>query len=93
MAFCEWILREGQAETRRRNAPRQMELVHENARSVLRNAPENLFYRAVKTKVYIPRQIGKLLWSKRDYARLYPLHALYTCRGRIQKRDIQMRTR
>lgn len=54
------VRRKRQKKTRRRNAPHQMELVHENARSVLRNASENLFYRAVKTKVYIPRQIGKL---------------------------------
>jgi len=31
---------------------------------VLRNAPENLFYRAVKTKVYVPRQMGKLCPTK-----------------------------
>lgn len=50
--------RERQEEVR--NAPRQMKFVHENARSVPRNAPENLFYRVVKTKVCIPRQMGKL---------------------------------
>lgn len=34
---------------------RQMELARENVRSVLRNAPGNLFYRVVKTKVYLAK--------------------------------------